>query len=57
MDGLKAQGADDILVLVGGIVPDEDIPRMKEMGVAEVFTAGTPVSAISEFIKSAVSGT
>jgi len=57
MDGLKAQGADDILVIVGGIVPHEDISLLKEMGVGEVFTAGTPVSAISEFIESKVSGT
>jgi len=56
MDGLKEQGADDILVIVGGMVPDEDISQLKEMGVGEVFTAGTPVSAISEFIESAVSG-
>ncbi len=55
MDRLKAEGADDILVLVGGIVPDEDITLLKEMGVGEVFTAGTPVSAISEFIESNVS--
>ncbi|MFO7557234.1 MAG: cobalamin B12-binding domain-containing protein [Desulfobacterales bacterium] len=55
MDRLKAGGADDILVLVGGIVPDEDITLLKEMGVGEVFTAGTPVSAISEFIESNVS--
>lgn len=55
MDRLKEQGADDILVLVGGIVPDEDITLLKEMGVGEVFTAGTPVSAISEFIESNVS--
>jgi len=56
MDGLKASGADDILVLVGGIIPGEDVSRLKEMGVGEVFTAGTPVSAISEFIKSSVPG-
>jgi len=56
MDGLRERGADDILVVVGGIIPDEDIPRLKEIGVGGVFTAGTPVSAISEFIKSAVPG-
>jgi len=56
MDGLKASGADDILVLVGGIIPGEDVSRLKEMGVGEVFTAGTPVSAIAEFIKCAVPG-
>jgi len=57
MDALRAQGADDILVIVGGIVPEEDISLLKEMGVGKVFTAGTPVSAISEFIESSVSGT
>ena len=56
IDGLKDEGAEDIMVIVGGIVPEEDIPRLKDMGAEEVFTAGTPVSAISEFIKSAVSG-
>jgi methylmalonyl-CoA mutase C-terminal domain/subunit len=55
IDGLKEGGAQDILVIVGGIVPEEDIPRLKEMGVGAVFTAGTPISAISDFICSAVS--
>ncbi|MCU0600037.1 MAG: cobalamin B12-binding domain-containing protein [Desulfobacterales bacterium] len=55
INGLKEGGAEDILVLVGGIVPEEDIPRLKEMGVGEVFTAGTPVSAVSNFIRAAVS--
>lgn len=55
INGLKEGGAEDILVLVGGIVPEEDIPRLKEMGVGEVFTAGTPVSAVSNFIRTAVS--
>jgi methylmalonyl-CoA mutase C-terminal domain/subunit len=55
IDGLKTEGADDIMVIVGGIVPEEDIPLLKDMGVEEVFTAGTPVSAISDFIGAAVS--
>jgi methylmalonyl-CoA mutase C-terminal domain/subunit len=55
INGLKEGGAEDILILVGGIVPEEDIPRLKEMGVGEVFTAGTPVSAVSNFIRAAVS--
>jgi methylmalonyl-CoA mutase, C-terminal domain len=55
INGLKEGGAEDILVLVGGIVPEEDIPRLKEMGVGGVFTAGTPVSAIADFIRSASS--
>ncbi len=55
MDGLKAQGADDILVIVGGIIPDPDIQKLKDMGVGEVFVSGTPVSAIAQYIASAVS--
>lgn len=53
IEGLKNEGADDLLVIVGGIVPEEDIPILKEMGVYEVFTAGTPVTAISDFIRAA----
>lgn len=53
-DGLKNEGAEDIMVIVGGIVPDKDIPLLKEVGVREVFTAGTPVSAIADFIKNSV---
>ena len=55
IDGLKSEGAEDIQVIVGGIVPDEDVPLLKDMGVGEVFTAGTPVSAISDYIKNSVS--
>ena len=51
LDCLKEQGAEDVLVIVGGIVPDEDIPALKGMGVAGVFVSGTPVTAIAEFIQ------
>ncbi|MBS3758779.1 MAG: cobalamin B12-binding domain-containing protein [Desulfobacterales bacterium] len=50
IDGLKNAGAEDVMVIIGGIVPDEDIPSLKKMGVREVFTAGTPVSEIANFI-------
>ncbi len=43
--------ADDVLVLVGGIIPSEDIPVLKQAGVAEVFQPGTPTQAIIEFIR------
>ena len=43
LDGLRAQGLDDVLVIVGGIIPEADIPALKEMGVAEVFTPGAPL--------------
>lgn len=54
LDELKNQKAEDIMVIVGGIVPNQDISELKEMGVREVFTAGTPISAISDFIQSAI---
>jgi methylmalonyl-CoA mutase C-terminal domain/subunit len=47
---LKEQGIDDILVTVGGTIPADDIPELKELGVAEVFTPGTPTQAIIDFI-------
>ncbi|RDY28706.1 cobalamin B12-binding domain-containing protein [Romboutsia weinsteinii] len=49
---LKAEGAyDDVLVIGGGVIPEEDIPYLKESGVAEIFTPGTPTSVTIEFIK------
>ena len=51
---LKAKGMDDVLVVGGGVIPDADIPFLKENGVAEVFTPGTPTTSIIEFIKSNV---
>ena len=52
--GLKDKGMDNVLVMAGGIIPDEDIPRLKEAGVKEVFGPGTPMDKIAEFIKSEV---
>ena len=51
---LKNRNAEDIMVIVGGIVPEADVSRLKEMGVRKVFTAGTPISTISGFIESAL---
>lgn len=49
---LKAEGAyEDVLVIGGGVIPDEDIPFLKESGVAEIFTPGTPTTVTIEFIK------
>ncbi|MBE3593320.1 MAG: cobalamin B12-binding domain-containing protein [Thermoanaerobacter sp.] len=48
---LKERGADDILVIGGGIIPEEDMPFLKENGIAEIFTPGTPTSAVIEYIK------
>lgn len=51
VQGLKNNGAGDILVLGGGVIPDEDIPQLKEAGVAEIFGPGTPTKTIIEYIK------
>jgi methylmalonyl-CoA mutase C-terminal domain/subunit len=49
---LKAQGADDVLVVVGGTIPADDIEELKRQGVAEVYTPGAPTAAIVEFLQS-----
>ena len=51
---LKEQGGDDILVFGGGIIPDADIPRLKEAGIAEIYTPGTPTLGIIEWVKSSI---
>ena len=51
---LRAQDAGDVLVTVGGTIPAQDIPELKSLGVAEVFTPGAPTSAIIDFIRGAV---
>jgi len=48
---LKEQGADDVLVFGGGVIPEEDIPFLKSKGIAEIFGPGTPTSKTIEFIK------
>ena len=47
---LKEKGMGDVLVIGGGVIPDADIPGLKEAGVAAVFTPGTPTSDIVNFI-------
>ena len=51
---LAEQGADDVVLVVGGTIPNDDIAELKELGVAEVFTPGAPVQGIIDFIKQAV---
>lgn len=48
---LRAEGLEDVLVIVGGIVPDEDIAELKQAGVAEVFQPGASTVQIVEFIR------
>jgi methylmalonyl-CoA mutase C-terminal domain/subunit len=51
---LEEQGIDDIVVIVGGTIPSDDIPELKRLGVAEVFTPGSSTEAIIDFIRGAV---
>ncbi|MBS5788035.1 MAG: cobalamin B12-binding domain-containing protein [Clostridioides difficile] len=48
---LKAENIDDVLIIGGGVIPEEDIPVLKEKGIAEIFTPGTPTSTTIKFIK------
>jgi methylmalonyl-CoA mutase, C-terminal domain len=50
VDGLKAAGADDVIVFGGGIVPDVDMPVLHAAGVAKVFTPGTPLDEITTWL-------
>jgi methylmalonyl-CoA mutase, C-terminal domain len=47
---LRAKGLDDVLVLVGGIIPDVDMPKLKQIGVKGIFLPGTPMQVIVDFI-------
>ena len=49
---LREQGAEDIPVLVGGLIPEGDKEVLRELGVAGIFTAGTPISEVAAFITS-----
>jgi methylmalonyl-CoA mutase C-terminal domain/subunit len=50
LDGLREQGADDVLVLAGGTIPDAEARELREQGVAEVFTPGTSTKTIIDFL-------
>jgi methylmalonyl-CoA mutase, C-terminal domain len=54
MELLKARGLDDVLVLVGGIIPDVDIPKLQAMGVKGIFLPGSSMQQIVEFINANV---
>jgi methylmalonyl-CoA mutase C-terminal domain/subunit len=54
IEQLAAQGRDDVVVVVGGIIPEDDIPRLKAAGVAEVFTPGAPLPSIGKWLAEAL---
>lgn len=51
---LREKGMDDVLVVLGGIIPDVDIPRLNELGVKGIFLPGTPMQEIVDFISANV---
>jgi methylmalonyl-CoA mutase C-terminal domain/subunit len=54
MELLKEQGADDVIVTLGGTIPSDDVQELKNLGVAEVFTPGASTQEAVEFIRGAV---
>jgi methylmalonyl-CoA mutase C-terminal domain/subunit len=55
MELVRANGLDDVKIILGGIIPDEDIPALKDMGVSAVFGPGTNTADIVEHIRAVVS--
>jgi methylmalonyl-CoA mutase C-terminal domain/subunit len=51
IDALKQRGADDVMVFGGGIIPDEDFARLKEAGVTGIFTPGTTLAEIIQWVQ------
>ena len=51
MEGLRKKGRDDALVIAGGIIPEDDIPTLQQMGIKAVFGPGTPTGDIINFIQ------
>ncbi len=54
MAQLREEGAEDVAVLVGGLIPEGDIPKLRALGVAGVFTAGTTIKSVCDLIKEKV---
>jgi methylmalonyl-CoA mutase C-terminal domain/subunit len=54
LDGLRENGAEDVLVVLGGTIPSEDARELKDLGVAEVFTPGAPTGQIVDFLRERV---
>jgi methylmalonyl-CoA mutase C-terminal domain/subunit len=55
VDGLRREGMGDVLVIAGGIIPPDDVVTLKAAGIAEVFSPGTPIATIVDFVRARVS--
>ena len=51
MELMKKEGLDDVLVVVGGIIPDQDVPKLKDCGVAEIFQPGASMEEIVAYVR------
>jgi len=56
MEELQKRGVDDVLLFGGGIIPDADIEKLKELGVAEIFTPGATMASITDWLTQALAG-
>ena len=56
VDLLKKRGASDIIIFAGGIIPDDDVPKLKEMGISAVFGPGSTTSSIIKRIREKIDG-
>jgi methylmalonyl-CoA mutase C-terminal domain/subunit len=54
VEALREAGAGDLLVFAGGVIPDDDVPFLKEHGIAAVFGPGTPSDEVIEFVRGAL---
>jgi methylmalonyl-CoA mutase C-terminal domain/subunit len=54
MELMKKERLDDVLVIVGGIIPDQDVTKLKELGVAEIFQPGASTEDIVRYVRSHV---
>jgi methylmalonyl-CoA mutase C-terminal domain/subunit len=54
IDQLRARGAEEVLVFGGGIIPEADIPKLKELGVGEIFTPGARMDTITDWLEEAL---
>ena len=51
VEALRERGAEDIIVFGGGIIPEEDVPALREAGIAAIFTPGTPLDVIESWVE------
>ena len=53
---LAERGVDDVLIVAGGIIPEDDIPKLKDMGVSQIFTPGASLDSIAKWLEEALDG-